>query len=174
MSNRFKKCALVVAAALFALTICSCAEPAEIDGAATQKIQEIGDAFVSDLQKIIIPAREDPFKLVTEEYVLSEGDKSYNMDVLAEFAVTYDEPDESSVTMIFSGKAFVAARVVFTGGHGYYLRYQYDSFNPNDISVSAQLVDKVDLNYQEKPPKWEMTISNKSKTAASFAFYNPE
>lgn len=174
MSSRLKKCALVAAAALFALIVCSCAEPAAIDAADSQKIQEIGDAFVSDLQKIIIPAREDPFELVAEEYVLSEGDKSYNMDVLAEFAVTYDESDDSSITMIFSDKTFVAARVVFTGGRGYYLRYEYDKFNPKEISVSAQLVDKVDLNYQEKPPKWEMTISNKNKKAASFAFHNPE
>lgn len=174
MGSRLKKCGLVAAVALFAVALVSCAEPAAMDNTDAQKAQEIGDAFVSDLQRIIIPRMEEPEKLIEDGYVLSKDDKSYNMDVLAEFAVTYDEPGDSLVTMVFSSKSFVAARVVFVNGRGYYLRYEYDPFNPKNISVSAQAVDSVDLKYQEKPPKWEMKIINKNKDVASFSFYNPQ
>lgn len=175
MRNISKRVVFAVAAVVFALLFGSCAQPEAIGEADSQKIQEIGDAFIDDLRNIVIPAREIPEVLAYEGYVLRIDDKSYGTDTLAEFAEAYDESGDSQVTIVFSDKSFMVVRIVFTGGQGYYLRYRYDQFKPDDIPVSAQLIDTVDLKYQELPPRWEMKLLyGKKEVVPLFRFSNPE
>lgn len=161
-------------AIIIALVLCSCGRPSAIKSDDSEKLTEFGNALVSDLKEKILPKKDKPEKLVELGYVLQNGEKSYGMDELAGFSALYNKGGQQEVTMIFADKSFVVSRIVFVGDKGYYFRYEYDAKSPEKLAVSGQIADTVELKYQEKPPKWTMTLGLGKKQIAMFEFKNPQ
>lgn len=169
---RIKYSAITIAA-IFLILFCSCGSSEPVDSGNAEKIQQLGDVLVDDLQKQLLPNRKTPQNVVDYGYVLSEKDESSGTDALAKFFVDYEGRNDCEVTIVFAQESFVVSRVIFIDGAGYYLRYEYDKSSPDEIQISGRLIDRVDLKYKKDPPKWSMTLSLKKKEIASFTLKNP-
>lgn len=173
MNGRLRKYPFILAAALLTMLFSSCQGPQPIPEGNAEKLQELANAVVADLQWKILPNRETPENLVDYGYVLSQRDVSDGIDAITEFYMSYESGNDSEVTLVFADSSFVVAKVAFVDGVGYYLRYEYNKNKSDDFGITGELIDKVELKYQANPPKWEMTLKMKNRQVAVFNFKNP-
>ncbi|MCL2035154.1 MAG: hypothetical protein FWG94_10555 [Oscillospiraceae bacterium] len=173
MKNRAKRQIAVILALLIGL-LSSCSNPAAMSEADSKTANELGHRFAEYISEGILQYREDPERLYSFGYVVYDGEKLLGADYLARFYIEYGDGLDAAITVVFSGGGFVVSRIIFSGGKGFYLRYEYDRLNPGDVAVTARLVDDVALRYTDDPPKWEMDLFFAGKQIAGFSFENPD
>lgn len=163
---------LVAIIVAFPLLFCSCAKSSDAKTADDVKMRELAEILGEDLQKIILPKRENPDALTKSGYVISKKDKSLGTDDLALFFAAYEAKEDCEITIIIDNDSFVVTRLIFIGGTGYYLRYEYDKLNPTSFGIDGQSISGMELEYQQQPPKWTLTLKN-GKNNKTLKFVNP-
>lgn len=154
------------------LGLAACTSSDAISAAHAQRMQELGAAFVTELEKDFIPNREKPEKLKAMDAVVVDGDKTYNLSLLYAFYDDYKVGQNTQVTTTISTSVFVVTRVVFEGSNGYYFRYEFDKFNEKSITVSSQPLDKISITEDPKVGKVELTLKKEKRSDLVFSFKN--
>lgn len=163
---------LITSTLVLSALFCGCGKSQPAPQGNEEKLSELGNAFADDLQRNILPYRENPRSLTDYGYVLSQNGKTYGVDFLTEFFMTYQDKKDGEVTIIFAGTSFVASRVVVANGAVYYLRYEYDKLHPDDIAIDGQFADSVSLKYEDSVDKWTLTLTT-GKKDLTFELKNP-
>jgi len=173
MKNRAKRRIAVILA--FCIWLFSaCGNPAAMSKADSKAAEELGHEFAQDIAEGIFRYRAAPERLHSFGYAVYDGEKLLGADYLARFYIEYGDGLDTGLTIVFSGSGFVASRIIFSGGKGFYLRYEHDRHNLGDVTVTARLVDGITLRYFDAPPKWEMDLFFDKKQIAGFSFENPD
>lgn len=170
--RRSQQCFCLFLLAL-SLAVFSACGPKEIPPDETEMIRTLGDSFVKELQNDILPLKDSPEDLSTLGYVVVRDDVTYGADTLYEAYGKYRMGEDCSVTIVFSSKSYVAANIVFSGGNGYYFRYEYDQFNPDKVSASGRVIDDMKLEITELPPKIELQMLKNKREVVRFTLRNP-
>jgi len=173
MNNKAKRRVMVLLA-LFTLLLSACGNPAKMSGEDSKTAAELGAVFAEDISQAILRYREAPERLESFGYVVYDNERLLGADHLAKFYIEYDDGMDTGLTIVFADSGFVASRLVFKDGKGFYLRYEYSRLQQEDVMITARLVDGVTLKYFETPPKWEMNLFFGKKQIAGFSFQNPE
>lgn len=150
-------------------TFVSCSSKHSISQKDANRIQELGNRFVEELNEII-PLREQPDDLRALEAVAVINEKTYHLSRLDAFYEDYRVGQDTELVLIFSSKSFVVNKIVFEGSSGYYFRYEFDPFDEKAINVTSQTVDRVSIAEEHIGDVRKVTLTLKKEKASDVLF----
>ena len=166
--------AVILAACLFAVALAACGNAEELPGGDSARLQEIGEAFVDDIDKYVLPNRETPENLVAQGYVVFMDEKTYGETLLEDFAFAHGRGEDCSLTIVLVDNNFRVIRAVSEGGAGYYCRFEQDPSRPGAIPVGGDFFDTLKLErMREGIPRWELHITYSGQDVARFNLRYP-
>ncbi len=127
-------------AVILAVGMCACssgssgAKPVDED-----KKNELAQQFMAELRDQLLPVREDAARLAALGVYVSREEEVGDVDAVYAFFAGVEANEDCALTVAFLTRSFVAARIEFIDGAGYYFRYQHDDKNP--IEVSFKQID---------------------------------
>lgn len=163
---------VLFAALLIVLPLASCSKSSSPSSMSAERIKELGEEFRDELDNIYIPIRENDERLLEQEAVLMLDDKTHYISRLYDFYEDYKVGETTEIVTVFKSKSFVVTKVVFEGDKGCYFRYQFDPFKENEIVISSQPLDKVEITKDEKLKKVELTLLKEKQTPIVFSYKN--
>jgi hypothetical protein len=172
--KRMMRRAVVLSLAVFLIAgLGSCASSGmQISAATRERLDELVQGFVNELEVFILPAKEDNEKLCALGLTVSKPDATYNVDAVKTFYSAYSDNKNTQVTFAFSSSSFVVTRVIIEGEFGYYLRYQDGSAVGGELPITGKLVDSVALTEDSERGKVELTLYRAKADVATFTFKN--
>jgi hypothetical protein len=170
--KRMMRRAVVLLLAIFLIAgLGGCASSGiQISAATRERLDELVQEFVNELEVFILPAKEDNVKLAEQGLTVSKPDATYNIEAVKTFYSEYSDDKNTRVTFAFSSSSFVVTRVIIEGKFGYYLRYQDGSAVGGELPITGKLVDSVALTEDTDLNKVELTLRREKADVATFTF----
>jgi hypothetical protein len=163
-----------LAAFLFAAAFSACSDAEKAPAGDENRLREIGEAMVEDIDKYILPNKETPENLVEHGFVVFMDEKTYGASLLEDFSFAYERGEDCALTIVLAGNNYRAVRAVCEGGEGYYCRFEQDPSKPESIPVSGEFFDHLTLERMiEGIPRWELLITNRGQTVAEIGLRYP-
>lgn len=153
------------------LLFAACSGRGKVTAEDTNRMEELGNLFVAEVNDLL-PMREAADRLQEQEVVLSTEDKTYNIQYLRQFYEDYQAGSPAEVLTVFKTKTFVVTKVVYEQEKGYYFRYEFDKFNEDNITVTSQVLDSVEIKEDTALKKAEFTLYKDKKTPIVFTYKN--
>jgi hypothetical protein len=171
MKRMIRRAVVLLLAVFLVAGLVGCAQPnTEINAATRERLDELVQEFVNELEVFILPAKEDDEKLAELGLTISKPDATYNIDAVKTFYSAYSDNKNTRVTFAFSSSSFVVTRVIIEGKFGYYLRYQDGSAVGGELPITGKLVDSVTLTEDSERNKMELTLHREKVDVATFSF----
>jgi hypothetical protein len=175
MKRMMRRAVVLLLAVCLMAGLGGCAQPgSEISAATRERLDELAQEFVNELEVFILPAKDEPEKLTELGLTVSKPDATYNIDAVKTFYSAYSDNKNTRVTFAFSSSSFVVTRVIIEGKFGYYLRYQDGSAVGNELPITGKLVDSVALTEDTELNKVELTLRREKADVATFTFKHIE
>lgn len=155
----------------FLLLLCSCGSGTAISTEDAGRMEVLGGVFLEDL-KGMLPYRQSDEHLLKLEAVVQIDDRTYNFPLLEDFRRGMESGENGQLTAVFKSASFVVVRLVYENGAGYYFRYEFDKFHEDDINISSQRFDELQMADDETLNKVEMSLIRDKNTPIVLAFRN--
>lgn len=156
---------------ILALLFSSCG-PNVIPEAEVQTMQQLGNAFVKQLNGSLIAMKDDPQKLLELDGVVVIDGETSNISKLYEFYEDYKVAADTELVVVFKSSSFVVSKVVFRGSQGYYLRYEYNPFDEKAIDVITQRINKISITKTQETGKVELSLKRENHDDIVMTFRN--
>jgi hypothetical protein len=171
MKRMMRRTGVLLLAVFLIAGLGGCAsESTEISTATRERLDELVQEFVNELEVFILPAKDDDEKLCELGLTVSKPDATYNIDAVKTFYSAYSDNKNTRVTFAFSSSSFVVTRVIIEGKFGYYLRYQDGSAVGGELPITGKLVDSIALTEDADLAKVELTLRRDKADVATFSF----
>jgi hypothetical protein len=171
MKRMMRQAVVLLWAVLLVVGLAACSSSdTDIDVATRERMDELAQEFVNELEAHILPAKDDSDKLTEMGITVSTPNKTYHIDAVRTFYQDYSDHKNTRVTFAFSSSGFVVTRVVVEGKYGYYLRYQDGTAVGEELPITGKLVDSITLTEDSALDKVELTLRREKADVAMFSF----